>query len=194
MAKEIRGSLFEKKFHRLNVYIIHRVNCVSTVREDLAKRLIERFGVRADVYAKRSQISAKNVTATKETRDVIGSVEISEGEPNIVAMYAQFNYGVSDGTQQFVKEYEDDIALQRAKTRDTRENRKKYFKKCLETLRKKILKGKKDNITILFPYGIGAEGNYREWYTEWTSYENMIKKFAEKLRKKNSSIEIFIIQ
>ena len=126
-------------------YIAHQCNCISTDAKALAKSLFDKYPY-ANTYKKRIY---KNV----QTHTQPGTIDVLEGHPQIINMYAQY--------YPHIAKYNN----------DTQEKRIVWFQECLTHI------SNIENIkhqTIAMPYNIGcgaAGGN-------WNIYSKMIEDFA----------------
>ena len=178
MALSISDDIFNAKYRKENVYIVHLANCVTMQRGQLAQKLFRAFGSRVDVYGKREKMLDNPFLATEDTRNKIGTIEISKGAPNVVTMFTQYMYGTAEGPHN-------------KRTDDTKENRKSYFKICLKELEEEYLQERNDDDddddkVIIFPYRIGCNlggGN-------WCDYVTIINEFAKKIK----NVVVYIVQ
>ena len=161
--KIIEGDICEIK----EGYLLQQSNCVSLFPKGLAKTLENKFPGCCP-YLKRKLLRYNQ--ATKDTRDIPGSIEIVDyGDIKIVSMFAQYYPGKPQQTYEF---------------KDTYDERKKFFKICLNTL-EDYLKENKEYIKINIPYkiGCGLAGGI------WKDYLSMIEDFEK--RNKHLEINIF---
>ena len=122
-----------------NVQLIcHQVNCLTVKAHGLSAQIARSFPW-ADVYRTRTPINGRNL-ATLTTRGVPGKVRLftKTDHPVIACMQAQWDYGRCDGFRnRNIQPYF-----------DTKENRERWFKQCLEEL------GSLPYQTIAFPFKI----------------------------------------
>lgn len=153
--------------------IVQQCNCLSIVPHGLSMTIKQKLSV--DPYGKRRPLS-KNC-AVSEDRDEVGTTRIFRRKktPHYVAcLFAQYAPGKSGF---FFKDITNE--------KDTKENRKIWFVKCLEDLSEQ-LKDLPDISSVAFPYLIGcglAGGN-------WKHYNEMILKWA----KEHSHLRIFLVR
>lgn len=142
--------------------IVQQCDCITINNHGLSKKISEKYPW-ADIYKQRRAVSNRNL-AIQEDRGVPGTIKIMVSpecnEPDVICMLAQWDFGRGNIRQ--IEPY-----------KDSKENRKRWFKKCLTEI------GLQKYQKIAFPFKIGCglgQGN-------WTEYLKMIKDMAKTYQK-----------
>jgi O-acetyl-ADP-ribose deacetylase (regulator of RNase III) len=175
--KVVEGNILDAK----EKYIAQQCNCLTVRSHGLSKSIISKWDY-GDPYGKRKQLGNRNL-AVENDRDKPGTIRIlsdsnNKDSKNIICMFAQWCPGPPNEISKYKSYPNKDQRSFKVKTLssllpnfkiDTRQNRVKWFKECLDEIKKLDIK------KVAFPYQIGcglAKGN-------WTTYYNMIKEFEQ---------------
>lgn len=136
--------------------IYHQVNCLTTKPHGLSKYIADEIPW-SDIYSKRRSVRSRNL-AVEEDRGVPGTIRRLG---RVVCFQAQWDFGGPKEGRRIPPHV------------DSRENREKWFKNCLEELGLK----KEQKIGMPFKMGCGlAKGH-------WPTYLKMIKNFSRQYNK-----------
>ena len=149
-------------------YIVQQCNCVATKAHGLSEQISNKFPY-ADSYAKRRSLFGRN-WAIDSDQAIPGTYEICGDGINqrfSINIYAQYGMG---------KPY----AYGQNRVNDSNEERKKWFKRCLDGISSLNAK------SIAFPYkiGCGLAGG------DWNEYYQMLDEFA----KNNVNTQVVLYQ
>ena len=143
--------------------ICHQVNCLTTKPHGLSLQ-IARAHPWADIYSHRRPVGRRNL-ATRDTRGYPGTIRIFEKKdhPAVICFQSQWDYGkCGRRRQRHIRPYS-----------DTRGNRQKWFRHCLNELGATHFK----NIAFPWKIGCGLGGG------DWDIYYDMILTFAQQYDK-----------
>jgi O-acetyl-ADP-ribose deacetylase (regulator of RNase III) len=148
-------------------FIVQQCNCISLKPHGLSASITKKFPF-ADSYGIRKGVSG-NLAIPKD-RNIPGTIAImgnGQDQRFVINMFAQYSYGKPYSTLNKNKQWQDSY-----------EDRKIWFKNCLEEISKTKPK------SLAFPYNIGcglAGGNWKDYYS-----------ILEQFSKDNPNIKIVL--
>jgi O-acetyl-ADP-ribose deacetylase (regulator of RNase III) len=151
----VRGNILDAK----EKYIVQQCNCLTVKSHGLSKTLAQHYDW-GDIYATRRAIKGRNcaISTDRAVPGTISILESPEQDKAIICMFAQWTPG-KPGVYKSYPEY----------AKDTYANRERWFKKCLEEMKKL------NTEVIAFPWRIGcglAGGN-------WSIYKKLLEEFSK---------------
>jgi hypothetical protein len=157
MIKIIQGSVLDTN----EEYVLQQCDCISTQALHLDADYKKEFPW-GDVYGDRTPINGFRNLATVDTRGIPGTIKVypsGNDEPNVVAMFSQVCPGKPFTGINKAKRFKD----------DTKVNRLKWFKECLERISE--LKPK----SIAVPNRLGCFRNG----ANWEDYSDALQEFSD---------------
>jgi O-acetyl-ADP-ribose deacetylase (regulator of RNase III) len=154
--KIVKGNILNSK----EKYILQQCNCLTVRSHGLSKTLADKWEW-ADVYKNRRSLNNRNL-AIESDRDEPGTIKILSSPDEDKMVICLFGQWAPSQPQKYKSYPKYEI--------DTYDNRKKWFKMCLDEI------GELDIDVVAVPWQIGcglAGGN-------WSEYKEMLEEFEEK--------------
>lgn len=156
VVKTVNGDLLNAKEN----YIAQQCNCITVHAKGLAKLIADKYS-NGDFYSHRKTINSR--VAIPSDRDTPGTIKISKGKPNIIAIFGQWSHGSIKS--KWVDKYPKPNG-----SSETKEDRLNWFKQGIQEIEKKV----KEPIAIPYKIGCGMAGG------SWTDYKKILENSTAK--------------